>query len=179
MFDVAIWGTVAAWTGSLLTGTSVVVATWYYISQHRRERRAQAASVVVWLHPHEHGPPNIKLLNLSDKPIFDHGCIIEAKPKREIEKLDPKGQYAGPFEWPKNNELEYRWKLSFVNYHDGSEVYLAPAASVEHQTKLAYNPMIYDFYTFFRDASGKSWVIDAHTQRPVGWRQKRRLRAGH
>jgi hypothetical protein len=30
------------------------------------------------------------------------------EPKRGNEKLDPKGGYAGPLEWPKDNELEYR-----------------------------------------------------------------------
>ncbi len=47
--------------------------------------------MIVWLHPHEHGPPYIKMMNLSDKPIFEYGCLIEAEAKREIEKLDPKG----------------------------------------------------------------------------------------
>lgn len=140
MFDVAIWGTVAEWTGALLTGLSVFAAAVYYIFDRRRERRAQAASVIVGLHPHEHGPPYIKMMNLSDKPIFEYGCLIEAKPKREIEKLDPKGQFAGPFEWPKDNELEYRGGHSFIDYHDGSELYLAPGASVEHLAQLAYNP---------------------------------------
>ena len=179
MFDPAVWGTVAAWTSALLTGLSVLAAVVYYIFDRRRERRAQAASVIVWLHPHEHGPPYIKMMNLSDKPIFEYGCIIEAKPKREIEKLDPKGGYAGPFQWPKNNELEYRWGHSFIDYHDGSELYLAPGASVEHLTQLAYNPMVYKFYADFRDASGKSWVIDAASQQPVRWWRKRRLRGGH
>jgi hypothetical protein len=108
-----------------------------------------------------------------------NGCLIEAKPKREIEKLDPKGQFAGAFEWPKDNELEYRGGHSFIDYHDGSELYLAPGASVEHLPQLAYNPIVYKFYADLRDASGKSWVIDAATQRPVRWREKRRLRGGH
>jgi hypothetical protein len=168
MFNPTLWGTYAEWAGALLTGMSVVVAVWYYIAEHRRERRAQAASVIAWLHPHEHGPPLIKMMNLSDKPIFDYGCIIEAKPKSEIEKLDPKGQFVGPFEWPKNNELEFRWARSFGNYHDGSDIYLAPGASAEHQSQLAYHPRVYNFYTYFRDASGKPWVIDAQTRRPVG-----------
>lgn len=179
MFDPARWGNYAEWTGALLTGLSVLTAVAYYILDRRRQRRAQAASVIVWLHPHEHGPPFIKMMNLSDKPIFEYGCIIEAKPKREIEKLDPKGGYAGPFEWPKNNELDYRRGHSFIDYHDGSEMYLAPGASVEHLAQLDYNPMVYKFYADFSDASGKAWVIDAATRRPVGRRQRRRLRGRH
>jgi hypothetical protein len=176
VFRAEVWGNVAEMTGALLTGLSVLTAVVYYIFDRRRERRAQAASVIVWLHPHEHGPPYIKMTNLSDKPIFEYGCIIEAKPKREIEKLDPKGQYAGPFEWPKDNELDYRQGHSFINYHDGSELYLAPGTSVEYLPKLPYNPVVFKFYADFRDASGESWLIDAATQQPVGWREKRRLR---
>ena len=86
MFDVAIWGTVASWTGSLLTGLSVLFGVGYYVFDRRRERRAQAGSVVVWLHPHEQGPPFIKMLNLSDKPVFDYGCAIASKSKRQIAK---------------------------------------------------------------------------------------------
>lgn len=179
MFDPAVWGTVAAWTGSLLTGMSILAAVIYYVLDRERERRAQAASVVVWLHPHEHGPPYIKMMNLSNKPIFEYGCIIDAKPKREIEKVDPKGQYAGPFDWPKANSLQYRRGHSFIDYHDGSELYLAPGASVEYLPQLAYNPVVYKFYADFRDATGKSWVIDAATQQPVGRREKRRLRGGY
>jgi hypothetical protein len=176
VFDVEIWGTVAGWTGALLSGLSILTAVVYYVLDRQRERRAQAASVIVWLHPHEHGPPFVKMINLSDKPIFEYGCIVEAKPKHEIEKLDPKGMFAGPFEWPRDNELEYHCRHSFLNYHDWSELYLAPGASAEHLPRLEYNPMVYRFYADFRDASGKSWVIDAATQRPVRRREKRRLR---
>jgi hypothetical protein len=46
MFDPDTWGTVAAWTGSLLTGLSVLFGVGYYVFDRRRERRAQAGSVV-------------------------------------------------------------------------------------------------------------------------------------
>ena len=75
MFDPAESGTVSDWTGSLLTGLSVFGGVAYYVFDRRRERRAQAGSVVVWLHPHEHGPPYIKMLNLSGKPVFDRGSL--------------------------------------------------------------------------------------------------------
>jgi hypothetical protein len=90
MFDPTTWGTIADWTGSLLTGLSVLGGVGYYVFDRRRERRAQAGSVVVWLHPNEHGPPFIKMLNLSDKPVFDHGCgnmdhqATDALPRRDM-----------------------------------------------------------------------------------------------
>jgi hypothetical protein len=86
MFDPELWGTVAAWTGSLVTGLSVLFGVVYYVFDRRRERRAQAGAVVVWLHPHEHGPPKLKMSNLSDKPVFDHGFVVASRSKRQIVK---------------------------------------------------------------------------------------------
>ncbi len=176
MFDPAEWGTVADWTGSLLTGLSVLAAVIIYYFDRRRERRAQAGSVVVWLHPHEHGPPAIKVSNLSDKPIFDHGWIIVSKPKDEIAKLDPKGEFIGPFDWPTDEDLPYRDSGSFINYHDGSEVHLGKGESVEYQPTLRFAPWLFEYFVSFRDASGRYWVTDADKQRPVRWKQMRQLR---
>lgn len=46
-FDPAEWGTVAAWTGALLTGLSVLAAAIYYMFDRQHDRRAQAHSVLV------------------------------------------------------------------------------------------------------------------------------------
>jgi hypothetical protein len=178
MFDPDTWGTVAAWTGSLLTGLSVLFGVGYYVFDRRRERRAQAGSVVVWLHPHEHGPPIIKMLNLSDKPVFDHGCAFTSKSKRQVAKKERKGWHSGPFDWPEKNKFTYHSGKSFINYHDGSEVYLGQGKTAEYLPELQYHPAVYDFYVFFRDASGEHWVVDARTQRPVSRRRKRRLGVG-
>lgn len=74
----------------------------------------------------EHGPPDIKIQNLSGKPIFDHGCVIASKTRRQIAKLERKGwTNSGPFRWPPENKFSYRGRHSFLNFHDGSELYLA------------------------------------------------------
>lgn len=175
MFDPTVWGTVAAWTGSLLTGLSVVIGVGYYVFDRRRERHSQAGSVVVWLHPHEHGPPLIKVQNLSDRPVFDHGWIITSIPNAEIAKLDPKGEFIGPFDWPKNNELSHREGGTFINYHDGSEVHLAKDQTAEYQPDFRYAPGLFRYYVRFRDAAGRYWVVDANTQRPLRRKATRAL----
>nr|WP_046285606.1 hypothetical protein [Mycobacterium sp. UM_NZ2] len=176
MYEAGVYGTFAEWAGSLLTGLSVLAGVLYYIFDRRRERRAQAGSVVVWLHPHEHGPPLIKMQNLSDKPVFDHGSIVTAKPTREIQGLAANGwAQSGPFRWPENNWFECRDRHSFLDYHDGSELHLAPGQLAQHLPTLQYAPAVYNYYVYFRDVSGAYWVIDAKTQRPVGARGRRQL----
>jgi hypothetical protein len=91
MYDPNTRGTYADWTGALLAGLSVFGAATFYVVDRLRDRRVQAGSVVVWLHPHEHGPPMLKMSNHSDKPIFDHGFLITAKATPQIVRLARKG----------------------------------------------------------------------------------------
>ena len=178
MLQAEVWGTVADWTMTVATGLSAGAAVVIYYLDRQRAKRAQAASVVVWLHPHEHGPPMIKMLNLSDKPVFDHGWIITPKPNEQIAKLDPKGAYVGPFKWPDNNEMSDTSDSNggtFINYHDGSEVHLAKDQLAEYQPELKYHPGLYRYYVRFRDASGKYWFIDGDTQQLLGGKHTRNL----
>ena len=174
MFDPTTWGTVAAWTGALVTGVSVALGVGYYIFDRRRERRTQAGSVVVWLHPHEHGPPLIKILNLEGKPIFEYGCDIVAKPKKKVAEKERMGWKSERYGWPTNNEFDFHERHYLVDFHK-EEIYLRDNESAELLPKLEYHSVVYDFYVFFRDASGKYWIRDADRQKFVGWRQKRRL----
>ncbi|WP_134797007.1 hypothetical protein [Mycobacterium avium] len=178
-FDPAVWGTVSSWVGALLTGLSVLAAAIYYVCDRQRARRKQANSVLVWLHPHEHGPPMLKIQNLSGKPVFDHRCVIVSKTERQIAELAGKGwTNSGPFKWPTDNKLTYRGGHTFLNYHDGSELYLADGQKVEHLAQLEFNPAVYDYYAAFRDASGQYWAVNARTQRLVKTRKRRALGIG-
>lgn len=179
MFDPAEWGTVADWTGALLTGLSVFTAVAYYVFDRERQRRAQAGSVLVWLHPYEHGPPELKMKNLSDKPVFDHGFLITSRSKRRIRKAAGQGWRQNKmFAWPKNNTFEFRDKHTLLDFHDGSELYLGIGKQAAYHPGLEFNSAVYDFYGYFRDVSGEYWVIDARTHRPVRWWKLRRLDIG-
>lgn len=178
-FDPAEWGTVAAWVGTLLSGLSILAGVAYYVFDRQRERRGQAGAVVVWLHPHEHGPPDIKIQNLSGKPVFDHSCVIVSKPKKRIAQLAREGwTNSGPFTWPEGDTFSYQDRHTFLNYHDGSELYLADKQTVTHSPQLEYNPAVYDYYASFRDTSGQYWLIDARSQKHVGLRRRRSLQIG-
>jgi hypothetical protein len=50
-FNPAVWGTVAAWVGSLLTGVGVLAAAIYYIYDKRVGDKAQARHVT-FVHKH-------------------------------------------------------------------------------------------------------------------------------
>lgn len=173
----------AAWT-ALLAGLSLLAGGIYYMLDRRRDRRAQASSVMVWLHPHEHGPPTIKIQNLSGKPVSDHGCVIASKASRQIAKLAREGwTNSGPHRWPTENKFSYRGGHTFLNFHDGSELYLADGQTVERSAvelsrELKYNPVVYDYYASFRDAAGRYWAVDARTQKLVSARKRRKLGIG-
>ena len=177
-FDPTLWGTVAAWVGALLSGLSILTGVAYYVFDRQRERRSQAGSVLVWLHPFEHGPPTIKIHNLSGKPIFDHGCVIVSRSQSQIARLARQGwMNSGPFEWPADNSFAFHDRHTFLNFHDGSELYLADGQATEHSPELKFNPAVYDYYVSFRDISGQYWVVDARTQKPVSARRRRSLNA--
>ncbi|WP_441963518.1 hypothetical protein [Mycolicibacterium houstonense] len=179
MFDPAEWGTVADWTGATLTGFSVLAAVVYYVYDRERQRRAQAGSVLVWLHPYEHGPPELKMKNLSDKPVFDHGFLITSRPRKRIAKAARDGWKQNPmFAWPDNDTFTFSDKHTLLNFHDGSELYLSPNKQAAYHPQLGFNSAVYDFYAYFRDVSGQYWVIDARTQRPVSAWKRRKLDIG-
>lgn len=179
VFDVAIWGTVSDWTGALLTGLSVFGAAVVYAFDRRRERRSQASSVLVWLHPHEHGPPLLKMLNLSDKPVFDHGFVMTSRSKRRIRKLANDGwKQNRMFEWPPGDRFKLHDRRTLLDFHDGSELHLGKDQQGEFQPTLEYNSVVYDYYGSFRDASGKYWAVDARTQRLVSAWKRWRLGIG-
>ena len=175
MFDPQVWGTVSDWTGSLLTSLSVLGGVVYFVFDRRRERRAQAGSILVWLHPHEHGPPEMKMLNLSGKPVFDHGFAITSRRRRRIAKLAREGWKQNKmFKWPEENKFSCQIRHSLLNFHDGTDLYLGSEQQVEYQPRLEYNDVVYDYYAYFRDAAGKYWAINARTQRLTSsWRRWR------
>lgn len=173
-FDPTVSGTYADWAGAIFTTVSVALGVGYYVIDRRREKRAGAGSVVAWLHPHEHGPPKINILNLSDKPIFEYGCQITAKPKRHIVKNAKRGWKTAQRSWPEGDKFDFNQQRILIDFHK-NKVYLGVGESAEHQPELEYHEAVYDFYIFFRDASGRYWVRDIDRQKLVGWLKKRRL----
>jgi len=97
----------------------------YYLFDRERQRRAQAGSVLIWLHPNEHRPPELKMKNLSDKPVFDHGFLITSRPRQRIAKAAREGWKQNTmFAWPQRNMFTFRDKHTLLDFHDGSELHL-------------------------------------------------------
>jgi hypothetical protein len=79
VFDVDIWGNVAAWASAIGTGGAAIVAASYYIVSARSRKRAQARQVHVAVVLPEHPkirPFNFVLYNDSEHPIS--GFILAA-----------------------------------------------------------------------------------------------------
>jgi len=76
--------------------------------------------------------------------------------------------------WPPNNTVRREvTRLGSLDFHDGSELYLGANEHANEQPELEFGSAVYDFYAYFRDASGEYWVIDARTQRTVGFWKRR------
>lgn len=179
MFDPEKWGTVSELAGALLTSLSVLTAVAIYSFDRRRARRLQAQSILVWLHPYEHGPPEMKMLNLSGRPVFDHGFAITSKSRRQTAQLAREGWKGNPmFKWPEGDRFSYRLRHSLLDYHDGSELYLGHEGQASYQPQLDFNDVIYDYYAYFRDASGSYWAVNARTRRLTSCWRKWRLGLG-
>ncbi len=176
--EAADWGSLPEWAGALLTGLSLLGAAIYYVIDRRRERRTQATSVLVWLHPYEHRPPTVKMQNMSDKPVFDHGFLVTSRSQGLVAKKAREGWNHKMFAWPEENKFTYRDQHTLLNFHDGSELYLSPGIQVDYDPELQYNSVVYDYYAYFRDAAGQYWVVDARTQRPVNSWRRWRLKVG-
>jgi hypothetical protein len=72
VFDVDIWGNVAAWASAIGTGGAAIAAASYYILSARSRKRAQARQVHVEVTFPEQGkirPFNFVLDNDSEHPI--------------------------------------------------------------------------------------------------------------
>src|SRR5580693_4692203 len=84
------WGTVADWVGAVGTSGALFVAATVLTIDLHRSRRSQAVSVVTWCMPW--GPEkkaNVKVHNLSDKPIFGPTLLILSRPPKELRELVP------------------------------------------------------------------------------------------
>ncbi|OBI26536.1 hypothetical protein [Mycobacterium sp. E2238] len=89
MFDVDIWGTVAAWASAIGTGTAAIAAASYYILSTRNQKRAQARQVHVNVKFPERGkvrPYHFVLYNDSEDQISGFG-IGRYKERRLIPSL--------------------------------------------------------------------------------------------
>ncbi|AYM43181.1 hypothetical protein [Mycobacteroides chelonae] len=135
--------------------------------------------MLVWLHPYEHGPPELKMMNLSGKPLFDHGFLVMSRPRRQIaKKATQRWKHNKMFAWPENDTFSHHDRHTLLNFHDGSELHFSPGEIVAYHPQLQFNSAVYDYYAYFRDISGQYWVTDARTQRLVSSWKRRRLDIG-
>lgn len=175
MFNVAIWGTVAAWVGSLSSGGALITAATYYIFDRRREHRNQAEKVVCWIHPNEHGPFLAVIKNFSDQPVFDVWYEVLGRSDKDVRReLTAQGV-------PKDYQLkagripDYGMTQCLVDYHDRVEL-----ASDKEIEKMPDVPSIganyFEVFFRFKDATGRTWRKDARTGKFVKRRRARRIR---
>lgn len=175
MFDVAVWGTVAAWVGSVSSGGALMTAATYYILDLRRSHKSQAEQVVCWLHPNEHGPFEAHIKNFSDHPVFDLSYEVVGRSDKEVRKeLDDNG-VASDYPLKKDRDAGFGFSQLLVDYHD--HVDFSPG---QHLDKIPDVPNVgmsyYHIYFVFKDTAGRTWRRDARTGHFVGRRRSKAIR---
>ncbi|AMY55155.1 MULTISPECIES: hypothetical protein [Nocardiaceae] len=176
MFNVEVWGTVAAWFGSLSSGIALITAATYYIVDRRREHRHQAERVVCWIHPNEHGPFLAKIKNFSEQPVFDLWYEVLGRPDKDVRKELKAEGIGSDYPLKQNRVPDFAMIQCLVDYHD--HVDFSPGQELEKEPNIPVGGLIYyNVYFRFKDASGRHWRRDAKTGKFVGFRQGRRIEA--
>lgn len=173
MFEVAIWGTVAAWFSAIGSTGSLMAAAGYYIYDKRIDARAQA-KMISFSFGEQTGGMNIRVSNLSHEAIVSISGFLEAPSDLQVlqqrvvwelksgEVFDRTERNLAEIE-PKDVELPTRTH-SLYTFFDENEPNTIREG--EHRD-LHYD----DFYVagsqvwiFFTDAHGQDWKYEFLTK---------------
>jgi hypothetical protein len=185
MSEVA-WGTVADWVGAVGTSGALFVAAAVLAIDLHRSRRSQAVSVVTWSLPWgAEKKANVKIHNLSDKPIFGLALLVLSRPPKELRDLvyvraamtnGIDGEFPA-MDLPHAPD-EYactRW-VEYTRPANNFRVDLQPGSIETFEQQLEYSLDCYEFYVGFEDAHGAPWLKSVDTQHLLNRWQKWNVR---
>lgn len=167
MFDVEIWGTVAAWFGALGTVASVGTAAFYYVRNQRREEHAQARHVT-FVHTHwTKDSYSAQVHNFSDQSIFDVTPMQGRKfPFREVAAEEYRKK--GPLSKAEIEELREQWN----NTSGGTVQVQSPESG--HITSGGMKEIVFkgprslteNYWIEFRDSMARTWALELDKREP-------------
>lgn len=173
MFPVDIWGTVAAWVGSVGSVVSLATAALYYRSTVKRQERSQAYQVRFVSIDGTDSSVRAKVVNDSDRPIYD----IEPRQTRlsfnEVIRHEQSRRMVEASEIP---ELLKEW-----NETPGGmlQAHAFDRAHIESGGELpvvfsTYHARTQKCWVRFRDANGKLWSLVLDTHQPMETKEDNR-----
>ncbi|MFI7163857.1 hypothetical protein ACIBM3_15505 [Rhodococcus erythropolis] len=173
-FPVEIYGTVAAWVGSLLTGLSFAAAACYYIFDKRVEARSQARNIRVD-YCGDDDRDGVTVHNFSDAPILNIEAQLVERPigvqvvgkmpheirtnpsklKKELKKISPIHDHCF---WPVQVGLQGNGGQLMVPSGETRQFFGGAGGAFRSEGPL-------DLVLTFTDACGREWRIDVVTNK--------------
>lgn len=156
MFDVAVWGTVAAWASAVGTPLTIAAGLFYYVFDKRIEAAAQAKQIYLSIGSAIPPQGRVYMENTSEKSIFDIRIIVthDSAMREELGKAEREAVSKGKAATP-------RPQPTFVNA-GGQAV---NTVKLEPGQSLTIDFMTYPddtgHWLVFRDARGKTWMTNA------------------
>jgi hypothetical protein len=171
MFNVVIWGTVAAWFSAIGTTVSLLAAAVYYIYDKRLAAKAQARHIRVQVQQPE--PEFISLLtNYSDKAIYQI-CVVdelisfeELVLRSTIQDDDGSTRPPDSSDFAVMKAMYYKSKKNGLYTHTDQQGQLLSGQSIT----IKYDkPMNYAsrYAVTFRDSMARAWRIDFAPSTPT------------
>ncbi|BAH33218.1 hypothetical protein [Rhodococcus erythropolis] len=165
-FLASVWGTAAAWVGTLGTVMSLATAAYYYRSTVKREERAQAQQIR-FAHIRQTDDKIIgRVYNDSDRAIYD---IQAMQARRPFEEVVSRACEIRPVGVKTLEGMLEEWKRTTggrVQVNGFESTHIGPGKSF----KVTY-PFLFSntekFWIKFRDANGKLWSLELDTHSPV------------
>ena len=147
------WGTVPAWTGSILTSGSILVASIAYRRSVHDKEAEQASKVYAWIDeakPSENGEGRVlRIRNSSDSLVYALSALPFGAERVELAELPQTSEYHLPLASVDSGLLRRTYSLRYP------ALFLRLTSSVELQNSEP-SPLLQ-----FRDSGGRWWERDA------------------
>ena len=166
-FNPAVWGTVAAWVGSQLTGVGVLAAAIYYIYDKRVGDKAQARHVT-FVHKHWTSDHYYAVVhNFSDESIFDVTPHQGRKFFRDV-VADQYRKYGQPPTDVQIYMLRDTWAYTsggIVQVQSAESGHVRPGDSKDITFEGPRSPTQV-YWVEFRDSMARTWTLELDSREP-------------
>lgn len=167
MFDVEIWGTVAAWFGVLGTVGSLGTAAFYYVRNLRREEYAQARHVAFVPKHWTEDAYFAEVHNFSDESIFNV-TPSQGRRFRFREVVAEEYRSNGPLSKDEIEDLREQWNNTsggIVYVQSLESGHIKPGGMKEVEFKGPRSPTE-QYGIEFRDSMARTWALELDKREP-------------
>jgi len=173
-FQAEVWGTVAAWAGSLVSSIAIGAAALYYIMDRKRENKAQASRVRFIYDDTSmtEDQPALRVVvhNYSGDDIYDISCHWGRLPFRDV-ALD----WHNIMSTQEEKEELYKYWIDLPRHKYISNILKQRRLSAGGNKRFAIDegPQEYvAYWVEYYDAVGRRWKLDLNASTPIPIKDK-------